>query len=366
MSDREPAADRVARDPAHLRTQRSNPDRLDWLALQLAGALRAAPTTEALRDAGSPRLALARLPARARPTAKAVRAAAQRIADRGVTFLGWGTEGYPRRLAPLVDAPPVLGVRGHPEVLSRDAVAIVGSRAATAYGLGVARRLAAALAEAGLVVVSGLAYGVDAAAHRGCLSAGGTTVAVQACGLDAVYPARHRALADEIAATGAVVSEFAPGQRPRRAFFPLRNRLISGLARAVVVVEARERSGSLTTARHAAEQGVEVFAVPGPIDGASHRGSNGLLREGAAPLLEPADLLDALAWPRVEVPEAAPSPPAGPADRVLRRLAHEGADTETLAAILALPLESLAATLLELELAGRIERERDGRWRLRA
>ena len=343
-------------------------DAVAWQALQLAGALQPARFAALLREGRTPREIWRALPAAKRPRPSVVREASARTAALGVRLLGWGTPHYPERLRPLSDAPPVLGVRGRVDALHRDAVAIVGSRAATAYGIGVARRLAASLAEAGLVVVSGLAYGIDVAAHRACLEAGGSTVAVQACGLDEVYPARHRRLARAIADTGAVVSEFPPGRRPRRAYFPLRNRLISGLARALVVVEARERSGSLSTARHAADQGVEVFAVPGPIDGPQHRGSNGLLRDGATPLLEPRDLLDALAWPRV--PGASPPEAAVERDplaaRVLLQLAEAPADTDQLQAALGTGVEALLPVLLELELSARIERDRDGRWRRRA
>ncbi len=257
----------------------------------------------------------------------------------------------------------MLAVRGDRALLARPAVAIVGSRAASAYGREVARRVAGELAAEGVIVVSGLAFGVDAAAHEAALAAGGATIAVQACGLDHVYPAAHRDLADRIAQSGAIVTEFALGTPPQRPFFPLRNRLISGLARALVVVEARLRSGSLTTARHAAEQGIDVFAVPGPITGPQHVGSNRLLRDGAAPLLDTADVLDALAWPIAPKLARARLALTASARGLLDLLCLAPASGDELAQRLGATPASLAAPLLELELAGAIARDRDGRWR---
>jgi len=354
------------------RDRREREDR-DWLALQCAGALHASPTLEALRETGDPGRALARLPAAWRADAARLREAERRLAGCGARLVPFGADAYPERLAVLEDAPPVLAVRGDVAALGERAVAIVGSRAATAYGLHVARRVAAELGAAGVVVVSGLARGVDAAAHEACLEAGGRTLAVQACGPDRVYPAAHRRLADRIAASGAVLSEFPPGTQPRPAFFPLRNRLISALARAVVVVEARERSGSLVTARHAADQGVEVFAVPGPITAPTSVGTNTLLRDGAAPLLDAADLFAALAWPRTPRaardggafarPAASSALLSEDATAILAALAHEPAASDALARRLGRPPSALAAPLVELELAGRIAADRDGRWR---
>jgi DNA processing protein len=275
----------------------------------------------------------------------------------------WGSSGYPPSLAELSDAPPVLALRGDPAALSEPAVAIVGSRAASAYGLEVASRVARELAQAGLVIVSGLAFGIDAAAHEAALASGGRTIAVQACGLDRVYPAAHRALAERIARSGAVVTEFAPGVPPLRAFFPLRNRLISGLARALVVVEARERSGSLVTARHAADQGVDVFAVPGPITSPHHVGSNRLLRDGAAPLLDSADVLAAIAWPGAPKSTGARLAITESARALLAVLRSEPASSDELARRLCAEPAALAPPLLDLELAGAIARDRDGRWR---
>ena len=198
---------------------------------------------------------------------------------------------YPERLAALSDPALLLLVRGRPELLSQPAVAIVGSRAATVYGKRVARQIGADLAAAGITVVSGLARGIDAAAHEGALDAGGVTVAVLACGIDRVYPPEHRSLAQRIAARGALIGELPLGTPPRAPFFPMRNRLISGLSLAVVVVEARERSGTLITASHAANQGRDVFAVPGPITAPTSAGANQLLRDGAYVALGAEDVL---------------------------------------------------------------------------
>ncbi len=340
---------------------RAERERRDWLALQFAGALHPRECSEALRAGARAEQLLARLPET--PTEPWLDRADARLAQLGAVLLPWGSRGYPPQLADLSDAPPVLAVRGDPAVLRAPAVAIVGSRAASAYGLEVARRVAGELAEAGLVIVSGLAFGVDAAAHEAALAAGGRTVAIQACGLDRVYPAAHRGLAARIARSGAVATEFAIGVAPQRAFFPLRNRLISGLARALIVVEARERSGSLVTARHAADQGIDVFAVPGPITEPNHVGCNRLLRDGVAPLLDTADVLSALAWPSASRAARARLRVSARAREVLDALRGAPASGDELARRLAAAPSELAPPLLELELARSIARDRDGRWR---
>jgi len=334
----------------------------EWLALQAAGALRPRECVDALRAGVRPRDLLARLAERV-PSDRWLCRGERQLAQLGAVLLPWGTPGYPPQLRELADAPPVLAVRGDPATLAQPAVAIVGSRAASAYGLEVARRVAGELASAGLVVVSGLAFGIDAAAHEAAIAAGGRTIAVQACGIDRVYPAAHRALAERIAHSGAVVTELALGVAPLPAFFPLRNRLISGLARALVVVEARERSGSLVTARHAADQGVEVFAVPGPITSPHHVGTNRLLRDGAAPLLETEDVLAALAWPSAPRRTRAQLALSDAALGLLDALRGEPASGDDLARRLGAEASALAPPLVELELAGAVARDRDGRWR---
>ena len=342
---------------------RNDTEASDWLALQIAGALRAQETTALLREGAGPREALARLQGATRPGDGALRRAEAALSRLGATLLPFGASGYPAKLANLEDAPPVLALRGEVDALGATAVGMVGSRAASAYGLHVARRVAGELAEAGVVVVSGLAFGVDAAAHEGALEAGGRSVAVQACGIDRVYPAAHRDLAARIAASGAVVTEFPIGMAPRPGFFPLRNRLISGLSAVLVVVEARERSGSLVTARHAAEQGVEVFAVPGPIDVPHHVGTNRLLRDGTAPLLDSQDVLAELSWPSTRRAAREGAGLSEPAAQILAALRHASEDGDGLARRLGLAPAALATPLIELELRGLVARDRDGRWR---
>ncbi len=230
-------------------------------------------------------------------------------AAAGVQVLAWFDPRYPALLACTPDPPPVLWIRGDAAALARPAVAIVGSRAATPYALQVGARLAAELAGRGVVVVSGLARGVDSAAHQGCLDAGGVTVAVLGSGLDRVYPPEHEPLASRIAANGAVVSELGPGAPPLPEHFPLRNRIISGLSLGVVVVEASEKSGSLITARCALEQGRDVLAVPGSVLSGRNRGSHALLKDGARVVETADDVLEELGWPaRAAEPENNPKP----------------------------------------------------------
>ncbi len=203
------------------------------------------------------------------------------LPGKGVATLDLADEHYPAWLRAIPDPPPVLYCDGSLEPGDRQAVAIVGSRQATPYGLRVTDALARELSRLGFTIVSGFARGIDAAAHRAALASGGRTVAVLGCGLDVDYPSGHASLRTEIAGSGAVLTEFAPGTAPFATNFPRRNRIISGLALGVVVVEAAEDSGSLITARLALEQGREVFAVPGPIDAPTSRGPHGLLKQGA-------------------------------------------------------------------------------------
>ncbi len=213
----------------------------------------------------------------------------ERLAARGCRFVARSATAFPPLLRAIHDPPPGLFVRGDAdiELLSRPAVAIVGARACSGYGASVARGLGRELAAAGLVVVSGLARGVDGEAHRGALDGGGPTIAVLGCGVDRDYPAAHADLARRVA----IVSEYAPGVEPAPWRFPARNRIIAGLCAATIVVEARERSGALITADLALEEGREVFAVPGEITSALSAGTNDLLKLGASPLTRAADLL---------------------------------------------------------------------------
>jgi DNA processing protein len=251
------------------------------------------------------------------------------------------------------------------EALSGPIVGIVGARAATVYGKHVAHRLAGELAEQGIIIVSGLARGVDAAAHLGALDAGGRTIAVQACGIDRIYPAEHRGLAERIAANGAVITELPLRTSPRAPHFPLRNRLISGLSVAIVVVEARERSGSLITANHAANQGRDVFAIPGPINAPTSRGTNLLLRDGAYVALGADEILRELGMEeRAPAPRPPQAPATGLAREILVALADEPASRDELSRRLGREPAQLALELVELELAGCVKGDRDGRLRI--
>lgn len=349
---------------------------LAWLALQR----RLAFVPERIRDrleVGEGADSILRTPPELPPGLLRARAVApdrdartlERLEARVVPF---GHADYPARLAALADAPPVLLVRGDPRVLSTGAVAIVGARAATRSARSQARRFARALAARGLTIVSGLARGIDAEAHHGALEAGGRSVGVLACGLDRIYPPEHRALAEALAVEGAVISEVPLGTSPRRELFPLRNRIISGLCRGVIVVEARRRSGSLITVRHALDQGRDVFVLPGPTEGPFAEGSNRLLRDGAIAVTDPEDVLEDLGigtdgecspTERHPDPDGLPSPPApdGLAGRVLAVLATGPRSRETLLVELSVGAGGLAETLLDLELAGLVREERDGR-----
>jgi DNA processing protein len=299
-------------------------------------------------------------PARADQMARAgarARAATAEAACQRLTIVS-GLDGrYPALLSAIPDPPLVLWVSGDASWLDKPAIAVVGSRHGSASGLAMARQLGRELAEAGLMVVSGMARGIDGAAHRGALEAGGATVAVLGNGLDVTYPPEHAALAKDIASRGALVSEFPPGTPPLAAHFPLRNRIISGLCRAVVVVEASERSGSLITARAALEQGRDVLAVPGNVASGRYRGGHALIKDGARLVETVGDILEEIAWP---------APGARPPDsdwksrdrNDLLSLIRPGSvlDLDALAAETGRSAGDLLAELGTLEIAGRIRR----------
>jgi DNA processing protein len=270
---------------------------------------------------------------------------------RGIRFLARSDPRFPSLLHAIHDPPAGLFLRGaaDPALLARPAVAIVGARACSAYGATVGRLLGRELASAGLVVVSGLARGVDGEAHRGAVAGGGATVAVLGCGIDRDYPAAHARLAAEIAETGLVVSEYAPGVEPAPWRFPARNRIVAGLAEVTVVVEAREGSGALITADFALEEGREVLAVPGEITSTLSAGSNGLLRLGATPLTRPDDVLELFGL-EVARPDA-PDLSAG-ARTVLERVQDEPRGADAIGRAAGLGAGEVAAALAELELAG--------------
>jgi len=284
--------------------------------------------------------------------------ALQRAAQHGFRYLPATAPEFPPSLAALADPPLGLFLRGH--IPEAPAVAIVGSRRASAYGKEVAYYLGKELAAAGVCVVSGMARGVDTAAHRGALASGGPTVAVWGCGPDRVYPPENRELAEAIATHGALVTEYPPGTPPRRENFPERNRLIAGLARVLVVVEAHERSGALLSAKLALEEGREVMAVPGSVFSPLSVGPNGLLRAGAAPVLCAQDILDALG-----LPGNPPPPPKEQQEEGLLRFFPRGMSLsiDELAARSGLPVQQLLQETLALELAGKLVREPDGRLR---
>jgi len=273
-----------------------------------------------------------------------------------------GRAEFPEALRQIHDPPRALFLRGAGDVnlLARPAVAIVGARACSPYGAQVARMLGRELAAAGLVVVSGLARGVDGEAHRGALEAEGLTVAVLGCGIDRDYPAAHAELGRRIRERGLIVSEYEPGVEPAPWRFPARNRIIAGLAAATVIVEARERSGALITADFALEDGREVFAVPGEITGSLATGTNRLLRQGATPLTSAEDVLELFGLAASQRRQA-PSVGAN-AGAVLGQLADGAATADELARATGLEPGPLAAALAELELVG-LATEAAGRYR---
>ncbi len=280
---------------------------------------------------------------------------------------------YPQSLLDTADPPILLYAKGDLTLLRRPALAVVGARSATAQGTDNARAFARALAEAGLAIVSGLALGIDAAAHQGALDAqGGATIAVIGTGADRIYPARNQALAHAIAERGLMLSEFPLGTPPRPHNFPRRNRLIAGLARGVLVVEAALGSGSLITARLAADSGREVFAIPGSIHSPLSRGCHRLIRDGAKLVEMATDILEELqldgsAMARPTEPPAVTAPAADddPAAALLANLGHDPVDLDTLAARSGLTVDALYAILLPMELDGRIARLPGGRFQRR-
>lgn len=280
---------------------------------------------------------------------------------QGFRFVGRSEPEFPRLLRELHDPPPGLFLRGAGEVelLCEPAVAIVGARMCSSYGSQVARLLGRELAAAGLVVVSGLARGVDGEAHRGALEAGGATIGVLGCGIERDYPAAHAHLARGICGAGLVISEYAPGVEPAPWRFPARNRIIAGLCQATVIVEARERSGALITADFALEAGREVFAVPGEITSTLSAGTNALLRLGATPLTSSVDVLELFG---VEPTRLADLDLGKDAEAVLEALLREPASADELGRVTGLDAAALATALAELELTGAIA-EADGLYR---
>ncbi|HXZ01347.1 MAG TPA: DNA-processing protein DprA [Stellaceae bacterium] len=353
-------------------------EKLDWLRLIRSENVGPITFYQLLARFGSAAAALEALPelarnaGRRRPLGLCGKPAAERelaaLEQAGARLVARGEPDYPALLAAVEDAPPLLSVRGDPALLHRPAIAVVGARNASANGRRFARDLALQLGAQGLVVVSGLARGIDAAAHQGALPTG--TAAVLAGGIDSVYPEENRELQAAIAERGLLLAEMPVGTEPQARHFPQRNRIISGTALGVLVVEAALRSGSLITARFALEQGREVFAVPGsPLDPRC-RGANDLIRHGAVLTETAEDVLAAVGAhlaptaPARPVPpaeaEAAPPAPAELAvalDRVLEHLSPAPVPVDELIRQCRLPAAVVSAVLLDLELAGRLERQ---------
>ena len=275
---------------------------------------------------------------------------------KGIQILTWDEPGYPSRLRQIDQPPPVIYLRGELTAQDDFAVAIVGTRQVTGYGRQVTQDLATSLARHGVTVVSGLARGVDGVAHDAALKAGGRTLAVLGCGVDVVYPPEHKALFERIAAQGSLISDYAPATRPDAANFPPRNRIISGLAIAVVVIEAGQESGALITASFAAEQGRDVFAVPGNITAPQSKGTNRLIRDGATPMLDPEELLSILRLGNA--PQLQQARLVLPADEVeaslLGVLRNEPLHIDEICARSGLAVEKVSATLVMMELKGMV------------
>jgi DNA processing protein len=353
----------------------SEDERLDWLRLIRSDHVGPRTFRVLLAHCGGARAALAALPELARRggAARAARVCSRQDAERelkaaallGVRLVALGEPDYPQRLRWIDDAPPLIAIRGNAAALARPMVAIVGARNASAAGMRFAERLAHNLGAAGFSIVSGLARGIDGAAHRASLGTG--TVAALAGGHDCIYPPEHGELAQAILAEGALVSEMPMGWEPRARDFPRRNRLISGLAAGVVIVEAARRSGSLITARMALEQGREVFAVPGsPLDPRTE-GSNDLIKQGATLVTEAADIVTVLRpilGQPIELAAAEPETPAAlgadPADserdRIAALLGPTPVPIDELIRLSGCSPSVVRVVLLELALAGRLER----------
>ncbi len=278
----------------------------------------------------------------------------ERYAAQGISILTWDDELYPPRLKEIDQPPPVLYVRGTLTAEDAWAIAIVGTRRVSAYGRQVAEELAAFLGTNGVTVISGLARGVDSIAHQAALKAGGRTIAVLGSGVDRIYPPENIPLANKMMGSGAIISDYAPGTSPEASNFPPRNRIISGLSMAVVVVEAGETSGALITAQFAVDQGREVFAVPGNIFAVQSKGTNRLISEGAHPLLSGRDMLDMLKLTRVnEQRQVRQVLPADEVEsKILRVLTQEPLHMDEIRNRTELPIERVSAALVMMELKG--------------
>ncbi len=369
----------LATDPSRPAADDADDDLLHWLRLQgvagvgpvtarqllrafgLPGQIFAASHAE-LREAVGAAGAGALLAPPPEPLARQCEAALAWLQAPGNRILTLSDPAYPRLLLDIADPPLLLYVKGRLALLARPALAVVGARNASAQGVANAGRFAEALSAAGITIVSGLALGIDTAAHEGGLRGAGSTIAVIGTGADRVYPPANGALSRRIAEGGCIVSEYALGLGAAAENFPRRNRLISGLARGVLVVEAAARSGSLITARLAGEQGRDVFAIPGSIHATLAKGCHHLIKQGAKLVETAADVLDELKLPvpaaleqvRADGAAAGTAPPRHAA--LLAALGHDPVDADTLAARAGLDAAAVIGQLLELELGGQVER----------
>ncbi len=282
----------------------------------------------------------------------------QKLHIQGIQVLTWDDPAYPDRLRQIVQSPFVLYIKG--QLLAEDAwaVAIVGTRRYSSYGRQVAENITHTLARNGITIISGLARGIDGIAHRTAIDAGGRTIAVLGSGLDILYPPEHRALAEEISKEGALISDYPLGTPPDGSNFPPRNRIISGLSKIIIVIEAGERSGALITATYAAEQGKEVFAVPGKISAPMSKGTNLLIKQGAHPLLDPQDVLDLLNMTLVaEQRVIRKALPSDPKEAVLyQAVGEEPLHVDEICSQVNLPIEEVTSTLALMELKGMVRK----------
>ncbi|MGE0875148.1 MAG: DNA-processing protein DprA [Burkholderiales bacterium] len=356
-----------------------DPGLASWLQLSLTPGISATALREVLKRFGLPEAALsgprARLAGLLSPAAlaaldsdsvlQATTRALAWVGQAGNRLITLGDDDYPGLLLETTDPPPVLYARGNTGLLARRSLAIVGSRNATAQGVRDAERFARAFSEAGITIVSGLAQGVDAAAHRGGLAAAGSTIAVLGTGCDVSYPKANTQLAERIASEGLLLSEFPLSTPAIPHNFPRRNRLISGLSRGCLVVEAAIASGSLITARSALDQGREVFAIPGSIHSPLSKGCHALIKAGAKLVESAEDVLSELADFRVAGSASTASvvaPRAEGAEPLLACMGHEPMDVDSLCALAGLGAQEIAAELLRLELAGRVAALPGGRY----
>lgn len=337
-----------------------------WLALSLTHGLGGEGARRLLKEFGSPEAVLAAsvgsLRAFVKPevaaeigkgiTDEALTSALTWLEDASNCIVTLADRDYPQALLNIPDPPLLLYVKGRPDLLNRPTLAVVGSRSATPQGLRNAEAFAKSLSDAGFCVISGMALGIDTAAHRGALCGLGSSIAVVGTGLDKVYPAANRDLAHALASQGALVSEFPLGTPPLAANFPRRNRIISGMSLGCLVVEASLQSGSLITARLALEQGREVFAIPGSIHAPQSKGCHALLKQGAKLVEAARDILEELGGPPIAAPE--PAARQGKGCGLLELIGFDPVDLDTLGARCGLTVSELSAMLLTLELEGHI------------